>query len=124
MGELLGYDLGWAALTAHKRLAAQDDKAVRRFVEMCVKASFVAKPSSKPNRVLIAWSTKFDMYGAEFGFGRPLAVLSGYGNIFDGKVTANQGREGEGSVDLQIGLRPETMSALESNKELMSYVSY
>ncbi|KAJ8446724.1 hypothetical protein Cgig2_002886 [Carnegiea gigantea] len=115
VGELFGHNLGWPAMTVYKHLAAQDYKAVRWFVEMCVKASFVAKPSSKPNRVLIGWSTKFDI---------PLAVLSGYGNIFDGNVTVNQGREGEGSVDLQIRLRSETMSALESDEKLMSYVCY
>ena len=63
------------------------------------------------------------MYGPEFGLGRAVAVRMGYSNKLNGKVTANPGCEGGGSVDLEICLRPEIMSTLEVDEEFMSFVS-
>lgn len=63
------------------------------------------------------------MYGPEFGLGRAVAVLAGYANKDDGKVTANPGREGEGSVDLEVALKPNVMEALEFDADFMRFVS-
>ena len=52
--------------------------------------------------MVIGGSHRFDMYGPEFGLGRAAAVRMGYANKDNGKVTANPGREGGGSVDLEI----------------------
>ncbi|CDY40772.1 BnaAnng06350D [Brassica napus] len=65
----------------------------------------------------------FNKYGSEFGMGKAVAVRSGYGNKVDGKVSAYPGREGGGSIDLEVCLLPEFMEALESDQEFMSLVS-
>ncbi|RWR91178.1 hypothetical protein CKAN_02032200 [Cinnamomum micranthum f. kanehirae] len=52
--------------------------------------------------VMMGSSSRFDMHGNDFGWGRPMAVRSGYANKFDGNVTSYLGREGGGSVDLEI----------------------
>lgn len=62
------------------------------------------------------------MYENDFGWGRPLAIRSGGANKFDGKISAFPGREGMGSVDLEVVLAPETMAAVESDHEFMQYV--
>ncbi|KAJ0794936.1 putative transferase [Helianthus annuus] len=69
------------------------------------------------NSVYMGSSPRFDMYGNEFGLGKALAVLSGYGNKFEGKVTSYPGREGRGSIDLEVCLLPEHMAAFESDEE-------
>nr|KYP72357.1 putative acetyltransferase At3g50280 family [Cajanus cajan] len=76
-----------------------------------------------PYCVLISSSPRFNMYGNEFGMGKALAVRSGYANKFDGKVTSYPGREGGGSIDLEVCLLPHTMSELESDMEFMNAVS-
>ncbi|XP_021752970.1 uncharacterized acetyltransferase At3g50280-like [Chenopodium quinoa] len=129
VGELLGKGLGWAATIIHELIIGLDDKAIRAFLNRLIEAPFVVQPNMtsvyyQPNSLLIGGSTKFDMYGPEFGLGKAVAVLAGYGNKEDGKVTANPGREGGGSVDLEVCLRPETMNALVLNEEFMSFVSY
>ncbi|KAF3515407.1 hypothetical protein F2Q69_00000306 [Brassica cretica] len=68
-------------------------------------------------------SPRFDKYGCQFGMGKAVAVRSGYGGKFDGKVSAYPGREGGGSIDLEVCLLPEFMEALESDQEFMSLVS-
>ncbi|GKA83663.1 uncharacterized acetyltransferase-like protein [Tanacetum coccineum] len=44
-------------------------------------------------------------------------------NKFDGKISAFPGREGGGSVDLEVVLSPETMAELELDAEFMQYVT-
>lgn len=66
---------------------------------------------------------RFDIYGNDFGWGRPVAVRSGCANKTDGKVTSHPGRKGGGSVDLEICLLPEFMNALELDDEFMAAVS-
>ncbi|KAI8006050.1 putative acetyltransferase [Camellia lanceoleosa] len=68
-------------------------------------------------------SPRFAMYDNDFGWGRPIVVWSGRANKFDGKISAFPGREGGGSVDLEVVLAPETMAGLESDLEFMQYVS-
>ncbi|CAN1257097.1 Uncharacterized acetyltransferase At3g50280 [Linum perenne] len=68
-------------------------------------------------------SPRFPMYDNDFGWGRPLAVRSGKANKFDGKMSAFPGREGGGTVDLEVVLAPETMAAIEADKEFMQFVS-
>ncbi|CAI0450376.1 unnamed protein product [Linum tenue] len=64
-------------------------------------------------------SPRFDVYGNDFGWGKPVAVRSGSGNKFDGKLTVYPGVE-NGSVDVEICLSPETAARLESDTEFMA----
>ncbi|KVH98317.1 Chloramphenicol acetyltransferase-like domain-containing protein [Cynara cardunculus var. scolymus] len=76
-----------------------------------------------PNSVHMGSSPRFDMYGNEFGLGKGVAVLSGFANKFDGKMTLYPGRDGGGSMDLEVCLLPENMAAFESDEEFLSVVS-
>ncbi|KAK9270691.1 hypothetical protein L1049_026273 [Liquidambar formosana] len=76
-----------------------------------------------PHTVMMGSSPRFNKYGIEFGLGKAVALRSGYGNKFDGKVSSYPGYEGGGSVDLEVCLLPDSMGALESDKEFMDAVS-
>lgn len=128
VGELVSRGLGWAALLVHQSVKAENDCKILEFLRNYSKAPYVEQAGKdsefhNANSVSIAGSARFDMYGPEFGLGKPVAVLAGYGNKDDGKVTANPGCEGGGSVDLEICLRPQTMIGLESHEEFMSFAS-
>ncbi|KAI9106654.1 hypothetical protein K1719_022182 [Acacia pycnantha] len=123
--ELLEHDLGWAAGMIHVAVANHDDKAVREFMKKWLESPFVYQPDRvfDPYSVMMGSSPRFDMYGNDFGMGKALGVLSGYANKFDGKVTSYPGREGGGSIDLEMCLPPALMTALESDDEFINYVS-
>ncbi|XP_056694763.1 uncharacterized acetyltransferase At3g50280-like [Spinacia oleracea] len=128
--ELLGNDLGRAALNIRKCIMAIDGEAILDFYKKLSNSPMVVRrgliepePYWGSNSVIIGGSTRFNTYGPEFGFGRALTVRTGYGNKKDGKIVANPGCEGGGSVDLEICLRPHIMAALESNQEFMNFVS-
>ncbi|KAK1427430.1 hypothetical protein QVD17_16116 [Tagetes erecta] len=123
-GELLDQSVGWTAQRLHESVANHGDKEIREYMDMWVKSPFVYKVGVffDGNSIQMGSSPRFDMYGNEFGLGKGLAVLSGYANKFDGKVTLYEGREGGGSMDLEVCLLPQNMVAFESDEEFMSLV--
>ena len=123
-GQLLEQTLGWAALMLHQAVVNHTNKVVRDFVEGWLQSPFVYPITMfDPNSVMMGGSPRFNMYGNEFGLGKAVAARSGYAHKYVGKVSAYPGHEGEGSVDLEICLTPDSMRALESDKEFMSAVS-
>ncbi|KAI3513095.1 hypothetical protein L1887_20421 [Cichorium endivia] len=124
-GELLDHGVGWAAWRLHEAVVKNDDKAIREFVDSWVKSPFVYKMGRffDGNSIQMGSSPRFDMYGNEFGLGKGVAVLSGYANKFDGKVTLYEGRDGGGSMDLEVCMLPENMEAFECDEEFMSVVN-
>ncbi|XP_030450074.1 BAHD acyltransferase DCR [Syzygium oleosum] len=122
--ELLSRDLGWCAGLLHRNVVAHGDATVRRGVE-----GWEREPRLFPlgnfdgASITMGSSPRFPMYENDFGWGRPLAVRSGRANKFDGKISAFPGREGGGSVDLEVMLAPDTMAGLENDVEFMQYVS-
>lgn len=124
-GDVVGRDLRWCAEQLNKNVLAHDDSKVRQVVE-----DWERDPRCFPlgnfdgGSITMGSSPRFPMYDNDFGWGRPMAVRSGRANKFDGKFSAFPGREGTGSVDVEVVLAPETMAAIEADPELMQYVSY
>ncbi|KAI3473161.1 hypothetical protein Pfo_030453 [Paulownia fortunei] len=124
VGELLSNDLSWGADRLHQNVVAHDDATVRRGVK-----DWESNPRLFPlgnfdgAMITMGSSPRFPMYDNNFGWGRPLAVRSGRANKFDGKISAFPGPEGNGSVDLEVVLAPDTMAGLENDLEFIQYVS-
>ncbi|XP_074314722.1 putative acetyltransferase At3g50280 [Silene latifolia] len=128
-GDLLSNGLGQAALLINQIIKMYDDEGTRRVLKQYEEQPSIHRPvfnSSNGNPkagIFIAGSSKFDTYGPEFGLGRAIAVLGGYVNMDDGKLVMNPGRDGDGSVDVEVVLKPETMNALELDEEFMSFTT-
>ncbi|KAI3762959.1 hypothetical protein L1987_53404 [Smallanthus sonchifolius] len=123
-GRLLDCNIGWAAWRLHQAVVNHDDKVIKEFVDSWLKSPFVYTASRffDASCIDIWGSPRFNIYGNTFGLGKGLAVRSGYANKFDGKVTVYPGREGGGSIDLEICLLPENMEAFESDEEFIGVV--
>jgi hypothetical protein len=125
VAELASNDLRWAASKLNASLAAYGDEAIRG-VAAAWQAAPRCFPLGNPDGAVVTMgsSNRFPMYeGNDFGWGRPLAVRSGRANKFDGKMSAFPGRAGDGSVDIEVCLAPDTMAALLRDEEFMQYVS-
>ncbi|XP_014500274.1 uncharacterized acetyltransferase At3g50280-like [Vigna radiata var. radiata] len=124
-GELLENGIGWAAWKLHVAVTDLNDRVVVEFLEGWLDSPFIIKMGRyfDPYSLLMGSSPRFNMYGCEFGMGKAVAARSGYANKFDGKVSSYPGREGGGSIDLEVCLSPHTMSALESDEEFMNAVT-
>lgn len=123
-GDVLSRDLRWCAEQLNANVKAHDNAMVRRFID-----DWEQKPRCFPlgnpdgASITMGSSPRFPMYDNNFGWGRPLAVRSGRANKFDGKISAFPGRDGTGTVDLEVVLAPETMEALESDPEFTKYAT-
>nr|XP_043631489.1 protein ENHANCED PSEUDOMONAS SUSCEPTIBILITY 1 [Erigeron canadensis] len=123
-GDVLSHDLKWCAQQLNKNVLSHDDMTVRRFVK-----NWEQDPRCFPlgnfdgAMLTMGSSPRFPMFDNDFGWGKPVAVRSGRANKFDGKISAFPGKEGGGSVDLEVVLCPETMAELEMDQEFMQYVS-
>lgn len=123
-GDVLGHDLKWCAEQLNKNVLAHDNNKVRTYV-----AEWERDPRLFPlgnfdgAMITMGSSPRFPMYDNDFGWGKPIAVRSGRANKFDGKISAFPGREGGGTVELEVVLAPKTMAALESDPEFMQFVT-
>lgn len=122
-GELLAKGLGAAAWVLNRAVAAHTDDKIHGALKAWHVSPVVYRSMFDENSIMIGSSPRFDMYGCDFGWGKAVGVRSGVANKFDGKVTSYPGREGDGSVDLEVCLIPEYMSALERDVEFMAVVS-
>ncbi|KAL1198701.1 putative acetyltransferase [Cardamine amara subsp. amara] len=124
-GELVENDLGWAALTVHQAVTEHTSEKVSQMIEQWLNSPFIYHIDRlfEPLGIMMGSSPRFNKYGCEFGMGKAVTLRSGYAHKFDGKVSAYPGREGGGSIDLEVCLLPEFMEALESDEEFMSLVS-
>ncbi|XP_074590044.1 LOW QUALITY PROTEIN: putative acetyltransferase At3g50280 [Curcuma longa] len=122
-GELLQRGLGWAAWQLNQTVALFKESLVRSCLADWVRTpSFSYACTFKPEDLLTGGSPRFNVYGNDFGWGRPVGVRSGAGNKGDGKVTVYPGPE-KGSIAVEVCLSPKTLSALIKDEELMRMVS-
>ncbi|XP_042481779.1 uncharacterized acetyltransferase At3g50280-like, partial [Macadamia integrifolia] len=119
IGELLSHGIGWAAWLLHEAVNGHTDGKVREKLEVWMRSPIIYQYRSfvDPCTIVIGSSPRFNMYGCDFGWGKVEAVRSGSANKYDGKVSSYPGRQGGGSVDLEVSLLPESMSTPESDQE-------
>lgn len=124
VGDLLKRGLGWAALELNRMIASQTEQQVKKFLENWVEKPALLTKSEvvRSNTFVTGSSPRFDVYGNDFGWGKPVAVRSGSGNKFDGKLTVFAGAE-EGSIDFEACLSPQTLQALAEDEEFMHSVA-
>lgn len=125
-GDVVGKGLGWAAWLLNRAVASVDEARVRDDLASWVREprfAYVEPPRDVAATLLTGSSPRFDVYGNDFGWGRPLGVCSGAGNKMDGKVTVYEGRGGAGSMALEVCLAPGALARLVADKEFMEAVS-
>ncbi|CAN6223417.1 unnamed protein product [Urochloa humidicola] len=121
-GELLERGHGWAAAAVGRAVANHTDADIRARV-----AAWTAKPVVytlryfDPSGVMMGSSPRLDMYGCDFGWGKPIAARSGKANKSDGKASLYPGRDG--GIDAELGLTPENMARLEQDQEFWAAVT-
>ncbi|CAK7355074.1 unnamed protein product [Dovyalis caffra] len=111
--EILEHGLGYVALQINKVVSSYTEDKVEGILE-----SFLDNPNPftisnfvRNNCLIASSSPRFNVFGIEFGFGRPVAVRSARTKS-DGKITLFPGKE-EGSIDIGLSVFPETLKAME-----------
>ena len=116
-GDLLKRELGYAAWEMNKMVALHTEEKLRSFLESWVEKPEILTESSMASTALVTSSSpRFNVYGNDFGWGRPVAVRSGGGNKTHGKITVFPGAA-QGSVDIEACLSPEILKAIGNDSE-------
>ncbi|KAF8708645.1 hypothetical protein HU200_030025 [Digitaria exilis] len=128
-GEVMEKGLGWTAWQLNRAVASLDDEAalVRESLER-----WVSEPTTRlayntellgPADVGTGSSPRFDVYGNDFGWGKPEAVRCGPGNKLDGKTTVFEGRGGGGAMALEVCLAADALGRLVADDEFVHAVT-
>ncbi|KAL5220237.1 hypothetical protein ABZP36_024950 [Zizania latifolia] len=126
VGEIVDKGLGWAAWLLNRAVASADEASVRRMLAAWPETPrffYVADVVRHSTGMGISSSPRFDVFGNDFGWGKPMAVRSGAGNKMDGKSTVYEGRGGGGSMALEVCLAPEALARLVADEEFMGAVT-
>ncbi|CAH8346719.1 unnamed protein product [Eruca vesicaria subsp. sativa] len=126
--EVVNNGLGWAALQINKSVGSQTDENFRVFAENWVKKPRILNGNlgnkammSSSNSIGVSGSPWFDVYGNDFGWGKPIAVRGGPGNSSDGKLVVYSGVE-DGTIEIQTSLTSRVMEKLSTDAEFLRHV--
>ncbi|KAJ1283031.1 hypothetical protein BS78_03G096600 [Paspalum vaginatum] len=125
-GEVLEKGLGWASSLLNSAVAKTlDEAAFRDWLERWTREPRFTPAAVAPGAaaIFVGSSPRFDVYGNDFGWGKPVAVRSGPGNKVDGKATVYEGRGGDGAIYPEVCLAPDALARLVADEEFMDAVT-
>ncbi|XP_047056533.1 uncharacterized acetyltransferase At3g50280-like [Lolium rigidum] len=126
VGEILEKGLGWTAWQLNRLVASFDEAAMEDWLDRWIQApdfEYMGRLSSGGAALMTGSSPRFDVFGNDFGWGKPIAVRSGPGDKMDGKATVFEGPERGGSMSLEVCVAPDVLKRLVADMEFMESVS-
>ncbi|RLN05354.1 putative acetyltransferase [Panicum miliaceum] len=126
VGEIQEKGLGWTAWLLNRAVASFDEASMRESLERWVREpdfTYMSNLSSAGTALVTGSSPRFDVFGNDFGWGKPVAIRSGAGNKADGKATVFEGPERGGSMSLEVCIAPDALERLVADEEFMDAVS-
>jgi len=125
-GEIQEKGLGWTAWLLNRAEASFDEASVRESATRWVQQPelmFISDLTSAGTAVATGSSSWSDVFGNDFGWGRPVTMRSGAGNKTDGKAAVFEGPERGGGMSLELCLAPDALERLVADEEFMDAVS-
>ncbi|KAI3903192.1 hypothetical protein MKW98_031846 [Papaver atlanticum] len=124
--EVLEKGFGFLASLLKEVVNSHSDEKIKSAIQSWIKKPFILSSgeiSGSGNKNLVARSShRFNMYGNDFGWGRPVAVKAGSSGKSSGMTSVGPGPV-EGSIDIEIVLPVEVFQAMESDAEFMEAFS-
>lgn len=122
-GDVLARGTDSVAWEMNKMVALHTEEKARSFLECWVREpELMTVDNMTGNDLVTSSSPRFDVYGNDFGWGRPVGVRTGAGNKLHGKISVFAGAE-EGSIDVEACLLAETLEAMGNDSEFMDAVT-
>ncbi|VVB18233.1 unnamed protein product [Arabis nemorensis] len=120
VGEMLDNGLGWLALKINQMVRSQTDENAKAFAENWVKNVEIPVSVSGRYALLVASCPRFNVYGNDFGWGKPIGLRAGP-PLIDGKLLVSQGVK-EGDIEFQACFQPQVVAKLFKDAEFLEYV--
>ncbi|XP_050207125.1 uncharacterized acetyltransferase At3g50280-like isoform X2 [Mercurialis annua] len=117
--ELVENGIGYAAWKLNRLIAEHTKEKLTKFLrDWMENPKLLSLNNMMMNTLMTSSSPRFNVYGNDFGWGKPIGVRSGEGNKREGKITVYPGIE-FGSIDIEVCLSPEILLAMENDSEFM-----
>ncbi|KAI3994931.1 hypothetical protein MKX01_041340 [Papaver californicum] len=118
--EVLKGGFGFLASLLNEVVNSINDGKIRSTIETRTKKPFILSDETRNMKkdLMAIGSHRFNMYGNDFGWGRPIATKTGIRNKINGMTILNEGPV-EGSIDIGISLPVEVFEAMENDAEFM-----
>jgi hypothetical protein len=126
VGKILDKGLGWTAWKLNRLVSSFDEAAMEEWLDRWTQVpdfEYIGQLSSGGGTLMTGSSPRFDVFGNDFGWGKPSAVRSGPGDKMDGKATVFEGPEKGGSMSLEVCVAPDVLNRLVADAEFMDTVS-
>ncbi|KAK1682636.1 hypothetical protein QYE76_043484 [Lolium multiflorum] len=128
VGEILDKGLGWTAWQLSRVVVSFDEVAMADWLDRWTREPNFVYAGDKSvggagAAVATRSSPRFDVFGNDFGWGKPVAVRSGPGNKTDGKVTVFEGCDRGESMSLEVCITPDALQRLLVDEEFMDAVT-
>ncbi|KAF3518070.1 hypothetical protein DY000_02061333 [Brassica cretica] len=120
-GEMLNNGLHWAALQLNKTVRSQTNEEFKRFAENWVKNPKIPNGLMVNNSLVVASSPRFNVFGNDFGWGKPIAVRAGPGIAGHGKILVYPGTD-EGSMEIHTSLWSHVLQKLLADEDFLQHV--
>ncbi|XP_045786681.1 uncharacterized acetyltransferase At3g50280-like [Trifolium pratense] len=122
--ELMEGGIGKVSMEINKVISTQSHEKIMNQYESWLKTPIIIVPGmlSRSNVLMANSSPRFDVYGNDFGWGKPIAVRNGVGNKSIGKVTVFAGFE-QGSIDVELCLPYDVLEALGNDQLFLDAMS-
>ncbi|MCL7048445.1 hypothetical protein MKW94_025256 [Papaver nudicaule] len=120
-GELLERGFSYLALLLNGVVNSHNTEKCRSFIEWIEEVYIPGSAGDTGivgNMFIHRSSPWFNMYGNDFGWGRPIAVKTGANGKSYGATTVSPGPV-EGSIDIEICLPIEVLEAMENDSQFM-----
>ncbi|KAK6123027.1 hypothetical protein DH2020_043223 [Rehmannia glutinosa] len=118
--KVLQNGLGYAGIKINELVAQQTSEAAIKYVEDWVKNPTILRKGGIA--FVISSSPRHNIYGNDFGWGKPIAVRCGKVQKFDGNMMVHPAAV-SGGIDVEVCLAPETLKAMEGDVEFMEAVT-
>ncbi|XP_047965243.1 uncharacterized acetyltransferase At3g50280-like [Salvia hispanica] len=115
--ELVGKGIGHVAARINELVAQHSKEAILKIMEDWEKCPTLLRRGTYYS-LIIPSSPRHNVYGCDFGLGKPVAVRSGPGQKSDGKMTLFPAPEG-GGIDVEVCLAPEMLKAMERDSQFI-----
>ncbi|KAF5752890.1 hypothetical protein HS088_TW01G00808 [Tripterygium wilfordii] len=124
-GDILECGIGYVACAVNKMITgnAEEEKLLNFLQSWVENPKLLSMEGKYTDALATSSSPRFNVYGNDFGWGKPIAARSGAANKYRGKLTLLPGAE-EGSVDIEASLPLDILEAMGSDMEFMDAVSH
>ncbi|XP_047959100.1 protein ENHANCED PSEUDOMONAS SUSCEPTIBILITY 1-like [Salvia hispanica] len=116
--DLLKTGLGAGAVKINEVVCEQRSEEIARYVEEKVEFVTLEEMEKSGPCVVVGGSQRDDVYGNDFGWGKPIAVRSGKAQKFDGLVVVLPAVE-DGGIDVEVCLAQVKLQAMERDAAFM-----